>query len=365
MSEYKKAEPIKEYYIAYFDLLGYKNFFQSYPNEVANFLQMIHEAISSTNTYIQSVNKSPIGAEIGNLFIRTKMFSDNVLLCLKISAASIEYLRFLAFLSIIADIQRNFVLKYGLFLRGGITIGKLSFNDDFVFGQGLIDAVALEEKAIYPRIVMDKPVLDYVFQPHFVKPDDLEKACEIEKRAHAGEYISDEELAFCNSIKPITDMERIYLHWRDNLLFPVADGVIVLNYLYYINICEILGKTVVQKMQDLLKELSPNDYQKFGNFDPDQKQRLIDHKARIIQKIKEFGKYDDIFDAKDADIRERILKKYIWALSFHNLVCIKYDHPDCMIKSGSTFDIRFMKMTVEILEDNPPEVMQQEENRNE
>ena len=54
----KKAEPIKEYYIAYFDLLGYKVFFQNHPNEAENFLQVIHEAISLTKNYIQLHTRS-------------------------------------------------------------------------------------------------------------------------------------------------------------------------------------------------------------------------------------------------------------------------------------------------------------------
>lgn len=358
----RKAEPIRKYYIAYFDLLGYKSFFQSHPNEVENFLQMIHEAIFSTNEYVQGINTSPIGVEIGNLFIRTKIFSDNILLCLETDTTNIEYPRFLAFLSIVADIQRNFVLKYGLFLRGGITIGELSFNEDFVFGQGLIDAVALEEKAIYPRIIIGTSVLDYVLQPHFVKQSDLEKTCEIENYAHAGGQASDENLAFYNSIKPAVDIEKIYQQWRDHLLFPVADGAVVLNYLYYLNLNDILGQTAVEKMLNFVKAFSPNDYQKLGTLNSGQKQRLKQHKAHIIQKLKEFGKYDDIADAKEADVRERILKKYLWALSFHNLVCMVYGIPDCMIKSGSTFDVRFMKMTVEVLEDNLSNANQQEEN---
>lgn len=198
--ENQQPEQIKEYYIAYFDLLGYKNFFRNHPDEVENFLQYIHEAVSLTDAYIQEVNSSPVAIQFGKLFIRIKVFSDNILLCLETTTTDMEYPRFLAFLTIIADIQRNFILKYGLFLRGGITIGKLSFNEDYVFGQGLIDAVELEEKAIYPRIIIGQTVLDYVLKPHFVSKDDLGRACDIENRAHSGEKISDAELAFCNSI---------------------------------------------------------------------------------------------------------------------------------------------------------------------
>ena len=367
LQENKQAEPIKEYYIAYFDLLGYKEFFQSYPDKVKDFLQVIHEAISNTKNYIQAVNSSPVGADLGKLFIRTKIFSDNVLLCLEKSTTGIDYPRFLAFLAITADIQRNFILRCGLFLRGGITIGELSFNEDFVFGQGLIDAVLLEETAIYPRIVMDKAVLDYVLQLHFVKQDDLDKACEIENRAHSGEYISDEELAFCNVILPAVNLEKFYMRWRDQLLFRVIDGAVVLNYLYSLNINSIIDQPAIEQMLDFLKIFSPNDYQRLRNLSSNQKQPLEQHKARIIQRINEFGKYDDldISEAKKADMREHILKKYLWALSFHNYVCMAYGLSDCMIKSGSTCDIRFMKMTVEIYEGSPSAVKQQGENQDE
>ena len=359
-----KAEPIKEYYIAYFDLLGYKEFFRNYPDKVENFLQVIYEAISLTTSYIQEVNSSPIATDIGNLSIQTKIFSDNILLCLEKTTTNVDYPRFLAFLTIIADIQRNFILRYGLFLRGGITIGKLSFNEDFIFGQGLIDAVSLEENAIYPRIIIGQATLDYVLQPHFVQQSDLKQACEIESRAHSGAYISDEELAFCNSIMPAMNMEKFYLQWREHLLFPTSDGMVVLNYLYCLDINSMVDQTAMVQMLDFLKTFSPKDYQRLSNLSSNQKQRLEQHKARIIEKINEFGKYDnlDISKVKEAGIREHIIKKYLWVLTFHNYVCMVYGISSCMIKSGSTCDVRFMRMTAEVFKDDLPGVKQQNEN---
>lgn len=355
----KQPEPIKEYYIAYFDLLGYKQFFKSYPNKVEDFLQVIYEAISNTKDYIQKANSLDVsslfvGAELGKLSIRTKVFSDNILLCLETTTTEIEYPRLLAFLAIVADIQRNFILRYGLFLRGGITIGELSFNEDFTFGQGLIDVVALEEAAIYPRIIIDQSVLDYILQPHFVRQDDLKRACEIENRAHAGEHISDEELTFCNSIMPAVNMERVYLQWRNHLILHVLDGAVVLNYLYFLDMNSTLDQSTIKQILDLLKTFSPTDEPRL-HLNPNQKRRLEQHKVRVIEKINEFGKYENlaISEVNEADSRERILKKYLWVLMFHNYICMVYGIPDCMIKSGSTYDTRFMKMTVEIFEDSP------------
>ena len=376
LQENKQPEPIKEYYIAYFDLLGYKQFFETHPEKAGDFLQVIHEAVSSTGDYIQAVNSSQIGVELGKLFIRKKVFSDNILLCLETTKAAVEYPRFLAFLAIVADVQRNFVPRYGLSLRGGITIGEVSFNEDFVFGRGLIDAVTLEGTAIYPRIIVDKSVLTYVRQLHFVKEDDLRKACEIESHAHSGTHISDEELEFCNSIMPAVNMERFYLQWRDLLLFPTVDGAVVLNYLYHFNVSSIFDQPTIEHMLAFIKTFSPDDYQQACNFSSSlnqsstssvQKQQLEQHKTYIIQKINEFGSYDDLDISKveEADTRERILKKYLWLLSFHNYVCTVYSIPDCMIKSGSTVDIRFMKMSVAIFEGNPSPKKQQKEEQDE
>ncbi|MBD5504069.1 MAG: hypothetical protein HDR09_10100 [Lachnospiraceae bacterium] len=353
--ENKSVKPIKEYYIAYFDLLGYKNFFKTNPEKAGDFLNTIYEAIQNTKKYIQEVNSSFIIGEIEKVSIKTKIFSDNFLLCLERSFDSMEYLRFLTFISIVADIQRNFILQYDLSLRGGITIGMLSVNNDFIFGEGLIEAVALEETAKYPRIIMSKTVLDYVLQTHFVKSEDLKKACEIENRAHAGEYISDKELAFCNAIVPAVNMEKFYLQWRDHLIFKTADETVVLNYLYYIDINTMIDQITKEQILEFVKTISPSDYRRLGDFSPDQKQWLEQHKAHIIQKIKEFGKYDDleISAINEADVREHILKKYLWVLSFHNYVCMVYHVPECMIKSGSACDIRFMRITAEIFEDNP------------
>ncbi len=353
-------DPIKEYYIAYFDLLGYKDFFKSHPNKAEEFLSAIHDSIFNTKKYIQEINASLLGGKFGKLDINVKIFSDNVLLCLETGSEKIEmieYPRFLAFLSIVADIQRNFILNYGLFLRGGITIGSLSFNEDFIFGQGLIDAVELEETAVYPRIVVSEAALSFIRQLHFVKQSDLDRACDIEKRAHLGENIKDEELSFCNSIMPVVEMEKLYLKVRDILLLHVFDRAVSLNYLYCVEISDALDTSMVKQLLAILEKMFPNEYRKLTGSNQDPLRLLERHKSRIIQKIKEFGQYNDIDISapnavKTAELREKILKKYLWVMMVHNYICqrrcntLKY-----MIKSGSTCDIHFMRMTVEIIED--------------
>jgi hypothetical protein len=51
------------------------------------------------------------------------------------------------------------LLEHGVLLRGGMTIGKLSFNCKHVYGPALLKAVDLEKRvAIYPRIVADDKI---------------------------------------------------------------------------------------------------------------------------------------------------------------------------------------------------------------
>lgn len=83
--ENRKAESIKEYYIAYFDLLGYKKFFESNPDKVENFLKNIHEAIHNTKAYIQGVHSSPIvGGLVNNPIVmrvvewRSKFYKSRI-----------------------------------------------------------------------------------------------------------------------------------------------------------------------------------------------------------------------------------------------------------------------------------------------
>ena len=52
-------------------------------------------------------------------------------------------------------------IYFGFLFRGAITFGKIIHNNDFVFGPGFIHAYNLEnEKAIFPRIIIDNDIVD-------------------------------------------------------------------------------------------------------------------------------------------------------------------------------------------------------------
>jgi hypothetical protein len=51
------------------------------------------------------------------------------------------------------------LIQHGTLIRGGLTIGKLYFDDKYVFGPGLVRAYELESRlAIYPRIIVEREI---------------------------------------------------------------------------------------------------------------------------------------------------------------------------------------------------------------
>lgn len=126
------ANPIKEYYIAYFDILGYQAFFKETPEKANEFFNTIHLVITNTINYVQSFNVFPLTSQFTNIHIQSKIFSDNILLCIEVgNDIAKEKLRVITFMGIISEIQRKFITEYDLFLRGGFTKGTMSINDDY------------------------------------------------------------------------------------------------------------------------------------------------------------------------------------------------------------------------------------------
>lgn len=144
-----------EYYILYFDVLGYCNKIKE--NE-ENFLDDIKNLVD------RSTEKK------WNVTIR--IFSDNVLVCKKSSEKNA--LKFLCHYA--ARIQELMLRNKALLLRGAITKGDLYIDDKFVYGTGLVDAAELEEKqALYSRIIISEKLdkEEYIKQSeHTILVDD-------------------------------------------------------------------------------------------------------------------------------------------------------------------------------------------------
>jgi hypothetical protein len=143
-----------EHIIAYIDFLGIKKIMgdtcKSY-----DFLQIIQFLLKGTENVanlIHSVNQiKPFDI---------KIFSDNIVISQRINE-DVAGDQIIGILNLIWSLQYWALIQFGLFLRGGITIGELYMDENIVWGTGLIEAYNLENNlANYPRVLVSKSVID-------------------------------------------------------------------------------------------------------------------------------------------------------------------------------------------------------------
>ena len=140
----------KEYYIAYFDILGYKSFFEDKDNDINEFLNYNIKLVKDI------INKTTQNTMLFNYPFTLKMFSDNFVIMVENNQNIGEY-RIVKVLSyLLAILQLHFLEKYKILIRGVVTKGEAYVNDQLIFGEGLIRAVDREAYANFPRIIIDK-----------------------------------------------------------------------------------------------------------------------------------------------------------------------------------------------------------------
>ena len=143
-----KKMKLENYYLAYFDILGYKSFFEKGKDPYA-FLSVIQNAIEDMK------KDTKIPQLLNNVNVGFKAYSDNFLFYIKDDDNQLQAIAALSYL--IQQIQRRLLEKYSILIRGGITKGEFYVNMDFVFGKGIINVYALESNfPIYPRIILDE-----------------------------------------------------------------------------------------------------------------------------------------------------------------------------------------------------------------
>ncbi len=312
---------INDYYIAYFDLLGYKDFFIKTPDKVQDFLSLITNGIENTKKIIMKMNDSKLINNIVNVSFKYKIFSDNIILCVKVGNTDKEILRILTFLSTIADIQRAFVANYGLFLRGGILKGKIAITDDFVFGEGLINAVQMEATAIYPRIVISDDLVKYLNSSEIVSEKDVEWA----KSINDSKNLDDIGRKRYTIIGSKLLMQNVYLKWINCMIWKSPDNKFVISYLELVDVYNMFEKDFRDDLFNSLKNVVPFDYEINNEIPQSLKYILGKHQYELTNKISEFGECrNDCNDIKSEELREKILKKYLWVCTYHNSICYKY-----------------------------------------
>lgn len=137
-----------------------------------------------------------------NLEYQITQISDCIIISFKNQPS--ENFKLLSIILIIEYLQANAFVKYGLLFRGAGTYGNLIHNDEYLFGTAYQEVYKLETKyAIYPRIIIEKEILDKLF---------------ITEKEYCLEYLKDDELFYYidflgnenNSDDSIEEKEKFY-----------------------------------------------------------------------------------------------------------------------------------------------------------
>ena len=310
-----------EYYVAYFDVLGYKEAFKKSEDISKKLVEGIESSIKTTKDLVSIFNDPSLESIAEMAKIEYKVFSDNVLICRKKREYSLSEIDLVYFLRLIATIQRVFFEGSHLIVRGGITKGPLYLTKDFVGGKALIDAVELENTAVYPRIVIADCILNEL--DSFKMQNDLFK-CMIE--------------ASCLDV-----------------LVKNTDDKVSLNYIMSYDAWVMLPKNgspleQIENYEELGKNLKDGRQLK-PIYKPECLREVFvilkKHKDFVEEKINEFNQSSN--DAAKEASRLNILKKYLWLVSFHNRICKEmYDKPEFKIHLKSEFNEQTLAFDVSV-----------------
>lgn len=342
---------ITEYYIAYFDILGYQEFFKETPKKAQDFLNTIHSAITKTKSSVQLFNESPFVSQMIDLQIHTKIFSDNFLLCIEVGKNILkEKLRLILFMSLIAEIQRGFITEYGLFIRGGLTKGTLSFNNDYIFGEGVIEVVKMEVSTQYPRIAISKKVINFLTSIQLYSRKDADRAISIENKSKNREQISEEDFAFYQKLLNLGNQELFEHICCANLVYKCPDGEWCLSYLYCIDVRSYMPKITLEQVQELIKQILSENYEKIPQAFPDIDSVLNIHKSIVEENLVKYSDYRKLStdDIDKFEARERILKKYVWAMVYHNYMCEWHNKMNYFINTQGNCERRHMRLVINV-----------------
>lgn len=153
-----KAIP-REYIVAFIDILGSSQILMDDDDvTVRNYLSGMEQLYTYTTDYVAN---------------GIKMFSDNILIYSEdVTSEGIETVIFS-----VARIQWSVMKASGLFIRGGIVMGRLDKipdeSTDCIIGKAVVEAHLLESQtAIYPRVVVSQDVVDtYAKGPYLIRTD--------------------------------------------------------------------------------------------------------------------------------------------------------------------------------------------------
>ena len=142
----------KKYYVAFLDILGFKNLINNPETTCQSILKMYKEFGVMHKTFFN-------GKRQDIQEVTMKVMSDSICLFIEADKPNAFYSLILFCTAFQCDLL---MLPQPIFVRGGIALGDMFVENDIIFGSALTQAYLLEEKnAKVPRIIILKETLEY------------------------------------------------------------------------------------------------------------------------------------------------------------------------------------------------------------
>lgn len=138
--------------VAFIDILGFGNAVSSTVDSKGNENE---EEISKIHEVFDLIQENWIEADTDTHSKRVTIFSDSIVISVKIDEKSQVFYTLLEIKNMIMSL-----IWCGFLVRGAVVRGKLIHEPSKVFGPALVEAYTLESKAaLYPRIILDRELI--------------------------------------------------------------------------------------------------------------------------------------------------------------------------------------------------------------
>lgn len=250
----------EERFIAYVDILGFKEIVKK-----AKGNDEYQKSISKVLNYIANIRTDNYHGEWAKYGITNDVavFSDSIIVsypCDRSSHGDGLYNLLMDLVHLCIVLIRN-----GIFVRGGITVGDVIHDQNICWGPALIDAYELEEEnAVFPRIIIDKKAIargkelyaKYNPSPYEKDGDDLNQLILLdEDGAYYLDYLSQwDEFDYVDDYNNWLDHIRVDVeeNWK-NAVCPRIKMKYVWYAHYYNNTVNKLNGICQCKLIDLKK----------------------------------------------------------------------------------------------------------------
>lgn len=142
-------EKMEYSYVAFLDILGFKNMIF---NDIDKVMFALNKVKEFSILYCNATNAVSSMSE--DVLPKATMFSDSIVISVPECDCYLE-----EFVKIISIFQYE-LLKEGILIRGGIELGYMYHDNFYSFGEALVNAYLLEcETAIFPRVVISNEAI--------------------------------------------------------------------------------------------------------------------------------------------------------------------------------------------------------------